>query len=1075
MQLVRSFFLVAFLGWLPFGYSLHAGDKLPEAKKPQVEGTIPDEWIKTLKWRSLGPGSMGGRITAISVYEPDPTTYYVATASGGLLKTTNNGVTFAHQFDRESTVSIGDVCVAPSNRDIVWVGTGENNPRNSVSYGDGVYKSVDGGKTWKNMGLKKTFQIGKIVIHPKNPDIVYVGALGRLYGPNEERGLFKTSDGGKTWEKIFYVDDKTGVIDLAMSPADPDTLLVATWERRRDGFDSHPGTEMRGEEGYNLWDPIKKWGPGSGLYRTIDGGKNFKKLTTGLPTCNLGRIGLDYYRKDPRIIYAIVDSEKTGMGLPPPRVYLGVEGDTTPAGVQVTKIIPDSPAAKAGLAVGDLLKQVGKKEIKAFANLFQALEGTKADDKITVKLQRGDLKVEATVQLKARPGGDGDPPGRLIDMLGFTGKDEKDGVVVEGILDDGAAVHLLKPGDLIKSLDKKNVVGYLPMLELIRGRMPGEQITLEMVRGNETKEITLTLKDMTLTNIFGQTRLRPNGAYFGGQAANAEQGPDSFQYGGVYRSADGGETWTRVNSLNPRPMYFSQIRVDPGDDKLIYVLGVELHRSKDGGKTFDGEGGKGTHPDHHALWIDPKDGRRMILGGDGGVYATHDRMAHWDFMNHVAIGQFYHVAVDGRKNYRVYGGLQDNGTWSGPSRSLAGHGMLNEDWQMVNGGDGFQVQVDPTDPDQIYLETQDGGMSRFNLRTGARAGIRPKRESGQPGQRFNWNTPFILSSHNPKIYYVAGQFVYRSVKLGDDLKAISPEITRTKRGSATALAESPRNADVLWAGTDDGALWVTRDGGQQWTNVASKIPLPGPRWVASIEASRFAEGRAYVALDGHRSDDDEPYVFMTDDFGQSWKSLRGNLPWGSTRVLREDLKNKDVLYLGTEFAAWVSINRGSSWTRINSNLPTVALHEIAQHPTMGEMVAATHGRSLWALEQAPLRQMTPDIVKAKAHLFEPNVAVRFRAEPPRLSPWSGSRRFQGDNPPSGAPIYYSLNGKVDKVTLKVVDFAGKTINDLETKSNPGLHRVDWNYRAANAPPGMYRILMNVDGQDFEQNLKLEAE
>ena len=283
------------------------------SRRPAPDGAIPADWVKALKWRSIGPAGMGGRITAISVYEADPTIYWVATASGGLLKTENNGVTFEHQFDHETTVSIGDVCVAPSNQNIVWVGTGENNPRNSVSYGDGVYKSTDGGKTWKNMGLKKTFQIGRIVVHPKNPDIVYVGALGRLYGPNEERGLFKTTDGGKTWKKILYIDDKTGVIDIAMHPTDPETLLIATWERQRDGFDSHRG-EPPLQDGYDAYDPIKKWGPGSGIYKTTDGGKTWKKLTKGLPTSHFGRIGLDYYRKDPNVVFAIVDCAKIGMG-----------------------------------------------------------------------------------------------------------------------------------------------------------------------------------------------------------------------------------------------------------------------------------------------------------------------------------------------------------------------------------------------------------------------------------------------------------------------------------------------------------------------------------------------------------------------------------------------------------------------------------------------------------------------------------------------------------------------------------------------------------------------------------------
>jgi photosystem II stability/assembly factor-like uncharacterized protein len=944
---------------------------------PEVEGTLPPAWLKTLTWRSIGPASMGGRITAISVYEADPSTYWVATASGGLLKTVNNGVTFDHQFDRESSVSIGDVCVAPSDRNIVWLGSGENNPRNSVSYGDGVYKSIDGGKTWKNMGLRNSFQIGRILVHPKNPNVVYVGALGRLYGPSIERGLFKTTDGGETWEKVLYVDDKSGVIDLRMHPSDPETLLVAMWERQRDGFDSHRG-EPPPAEGYDAYDPIKKWGPGSGLFKTTDGGKTFRRITTGLPTCALGRMGIDYYLKDPKTVFLIVDSEKIGMGTAPRTAqgqgggaYLGVQGADADAGAKLTQVTADSPAAKAGLKADDIILALDAKPILSYNHLVEALGTHKAGEKVTLKVSRNRESKEIVVTLEDRPAGG-----------------------------------------------------------------PGQRFG----GGSGVQSATAT---------------RPNGFAYGGQRENVQeqQGPDSYQYGGVYKSTDGGESWTRINSLNPRPMYFSQVRVDPTDDKNLYVLGISLYQSTDGGKTFRQDGNRGVHPDQHALWINPRDGRHMIVGCDGGFYATYDRMSHWDHLNHLAIGQFYHVAVDNRRPYHAYGGLQDNGSWGGPSHSLRGTGPINEDWIVVGGGDGFVCRVDSNDPDLVYSESQEGNMSRRNLRTGETARIRPRDVQGQPPYRFNWNTPFLLSQHNSHIFYCGGNYVFRSVKRGDDLRVISPEITRTKRGTATALAESTRNPDVLWAGTDDGALWISRDGGGKWTDVTEKVGLPGPRWVASIEPSHFVEGRTYVTFDAHRSDDDEPYVYVTEDFGQTWKALRANLPVGSTHVLREDVQNQDLLFVGTEFAAWVSLNRGVSWTKANNNLPTVAVHEFAIHPMAGEMVAATHGRSLWVLDIKPLRQMSTEVLKAKVHLFEPNPGVRWRTEPQRASPYgNGSRRFIGDNPPPGTQIYYSLAKKADKVNLKVVDYAGKTVRELEAKTDPGLHRVAWNLTRPVAGP-----------------------
>jgi photosystem II stability/assembly factor-like uncharacterized protein len=994
-----------------------------------ADGTLPAEWIKSMTWRSIGPATMGGRITALAVYEADPCCYYVATASGGLLKTVNNGVTFEHQFDREATVSIGDVCVAPSDRNIVWVGTGEANPRNSVSYGDGVYKSVDGGKTWKNMGLKKSFQIGKILIHPTNPNIVYVGALGRLYGPNQERGLYKTTDGGQTWDRVLFVNDRTGVIDMVMNPQQPDTLIVATWERQRDGHDSFVG-EPKPPDGIDGYDPAVRWGPGSGLHKTTDGGKTFTKLSNGLPACEVGRIGLDLYRKDPKVLYAIIDSSRFGMGPPLPPINLGARAFDAKEGTLLF-VQADSPAANAGLQTRDLLLEMNNKPVTDSEDFLDRLVELKVGDKLTMKVKR------------------------------------------------------------------------------------------EM----ETKEVTLTLEKATgdQPNIFGGSRTRPYGERLGAQRANAQnrQGPDGHQYGGLYRSADGGETWKRVNSINPRPMYFSVVRVDPSDEKYLYVLGVQLYRSSDGGRRFKADGSRGVHADQHALWINPKDGRHMIVGSDGGFYATYDRMEHWDYLNHLALGQFYHVAVDNRKPYRVYGGLQDNASWGGPSHTLNGSGPINEDWMFINGGDGFVCRADPTDPDVIYAESQDGRMMRRNLKTGQTTAIGPGLGTGtgkgmgkgkimgkaqQPRHRFNWNTPFILSHHNPKIYYCAAEVVFKSLKQGDELRIISPEITRTKRGSATALAESPKNPEVLYVGSDDGALWVTRDGGVKWVNIADKVGLPGPRWVATIEPSRFVEGRCYVTFDAHRSDDDEPYVYVTEDFGQNWQSLRANLPTGSSRVLREDVLNPNLLYVGTEFAIWASVNRGASWAKLNNNLPTVAVHEIAVHPTAGEIVAATHGRSLWVLDVKPLRQMNAGVFKAKATLFEPQAATRWRQEPGRGSPFgSGSRRFVGQNPPPGARFYYALAQEAQEVNVKVFDINGKILRNVKGRKDAGLHRATWDLSRPAAkpkaggkrpagdpppgrpgtlggftprpavPPGDYRVVLTVDGQEYARTFRVEAD
>ncbi|MCH7704960.1 MAG: PDZ domain-containing protein, partial [Planctomycetes bacterium] len=708
----------------------------PAARQPEPRSSIkpllPDEWVGALKWRSIGPANMSGRITEIAVYEKDPWVFWIASASGGLLKTINNGVTFEHQFDHESTVSIGSVAVAQTDKNIVWVGTGEANPRNSVSWGDGVYKSVDGGKTFKNMGLKKSFQIGRVAIHPIDPNIVYVGALGRLWGPNEERGLYKTTDAGETWEKMLYIDDKTGVVDVQINPDDPDTLIVATYERMRDGFDSN--------------DPATKQGEGSALYKTTNGGKTWMKLTEGLPAGKLGRIGIDYYRKDPNTVYVVLESELVGKQ-PEDAAYMGITGEDADVGARLTDITKDGPAEKADLKKGDIVIAVGGKTVHSYRDLTSEIRKHMAGDKTEIEVSR----------------------------------------------------------------DRKSVLA-----EVTFNKAPDRQED----NGDSNRR---------------RRRRSPFDIGLGGQRENVQeqQGPDGHKYGGVYKSTDGGDSWTRINSVNPRPMYYSQIRVDPRDDKHIYVLGTQLYRSKDGGETFTSDGGRGIHVDHHALWIDPKDGRHMIVGNDGGIHVTYDRMEKWDTLSHVAIGQFYHVTVDSRRNYRVYGGLQDNGSWGGPSRSRHGSGPINQDWFRIGGGDGFICLTDREDPDLVYFESQNGGMGRLNLRTGERGFIRPRAPRGGRGQpgargesvsggpsgraraqsggrggaaaggragarrgsgrgsgsagdsagtgppgereqagprgerrqryRFNWKTPFLLSNHNSRIHYSAGNHVFRSL------------------------------------------------------------------------------------------------------------------------------------------------------------------------------------------------------------------------------------------------------------------------------------------------------------------------
>ena len=1231
-----------------------------EPKKPskkglptRVEGTLPLEWVDALHWRSVGPANMGGRVTDYAVNPDDPSEYWVGLATGGILHTTNNGVKYEHQFTGQRTASIGDLCVAPSNPSVIWAGTGECNPRNSVSWGNGVYKSTDSGATWFHMGLEDSFQIGEVLVHPEDENTVFVGALGRLWGANDERGLFKTTDGGETWKNVLFVDDRTGVVEIGFQPGNPNTILVGTYDRQRDDFDTN--------------DPARKWGEGSALWRSTDGGETFERITgegksNGLPTVKLGRIGLDWSVSEPNVVLAVIETEKISQE-PENAAYLGVTAENAEVGARLTGITEDSPAEKAGL----------------------------------------------------------------------------------------------KEGDIVLRLAGETVVSWNAMQTMLRKRFADETSYLEVIRDGEAMEIEVSFsrrpeQEEDNTDLLGYPNPGPFRGTLGGQRGGApdEQGPDGFEYGGVYRSEDAGVTWTRINTLNPRPMYYSEIRVDPSDGQHVFLLGTSLYRSFDGGATFAGDGlAGGVHVDNHALWIDPNDGEHIMLGCDGGIYVTYDRMEAWDHHNHVAIGQFYNVAVDSTADYRVYGGLQDNGTWGAPQMVRWGRGPVNHDWMSIGGGDGFVVRVDPNDPDLVYSESQNAGMGRRHLVTGARGFIRPSAERGRR-LRWNWNTPFILSNFNAGIFYSAGSHVFRSIQFGEDAARISPDVCATDKGSATTIAESFHDPAVLYVGTDDGSVMLTEDGGLTWIDlwnpvadpirtieaekareeaeeaaekaaekaaeeaaeaaeatdpeasepevavepevevvevptievveepvvtdttdapdavandvvtgiwdcvaegdgietddegkftldlelgesgavtgeikspigdgeirdgrydaakgtlrfafvqdtfridfelqvagdeldgtlsgaggsfhftttgkrrpkdtsgkvidqtqlvslifqdeegsaasdalkrieaetaravtelvrikeqfevadqeetavepheetqeevieVEREIPddclealLPGRTYVSQIYPSHHKRSRVYAAFDGHRQNDDAPHLFSSDDNGKSWESMTKTLnkDVGSIRTVHEDITNGDVLYIGCEFGCYVSIDRGASWTRLNGNLPTVPVHDFAQHPTSGELIAGTHGRSIWILDVSALRQATAEIVDAQAHLFTPKTAYQWRSLPRRAT--TTMRAFVGENPESGGQLTYSLDKKARDISLRIQDHAGNTIREFEPSGDKGLHVVNWDLRGMPPQaeensgrrrrrrgrlmePGTYRVVLEVDG------------
>ncbi|MBN2265650.1 MAG: hypothetical protein JW775_07540 [Candidatus Aminicenantes bacterium] len=814
--------------------------------------------VKNVDFRPIGPTRPSGRFVDFAVPAQQAHTFYAAAASGHLWKTENNGQTFEPLFEHEKVFSIGDIAVAPSDPSILWLGSGEANNSRSTYWGDGVYKSLDAGKTWANMGLKESHHIGRVVIHPADPDIVYVAALGHLYTENPERGLYKTTDGGKTWAHVLAVSvdgRAVGVVDVVMDPSAPDTLYAATYDKFR-----RPWTWGIG-------------GPGSGIHKTVDGGKTWTKLTNGLPGGILGRIGLAVYPKNPKILYAEIEN-----------------------------------ANKPGLSIEDRWKEV--------------LEGKSS-----------------------------------------------------------------------------------------AGMIDGE----------------------------------------------------------IYRSDDAGETWTKVSpekrSIGGNPgYYYGQIIVDPNDPDVVYVLSVGVLATRDGGKTW-------TTPfrfggDNHALWIDPADSDHMLLGYDHGLGVTWDGGQNWYHPDFLPLAQFYAIDYDMSYPYRVAGGLQDNGSHMGPSTNVGASGRFGgaasagppirlEDWFSMGGGDGMYNVFDRATNATLYNESQFGTLTRIDLVTGESEGIAYQRQ--KPETRWNWCSPILVSAHDNETIYHCGNIVVMSTNRGETWTEISPDLSTNdpakltvngKGGDGniqyctiTTFDESPLVPGLLWAGTDDGNVWVTRDNGGLWTKLNDKIAGNPGYWVSRVAASPSDPGTAYVSYTGFRNDDFRPFVYKTTDYGATWTDLSAGLAEGPVNVVREDPKNPKLLFAGTEFGVYVSLDAGLAWTKMAGDMPTQPVHDLKIHHREADLIVATHGRGAFIADIKPFQEITPEVLAKDFHLCGVEPKPRWIGQDRRQS---SSSNFAGESEPAGLSISYWLKSK-PKEGAKVQVYAGTMlVNEIAGPTDIGLNTVVWN-------------------------------
>lgn len=849
--------------------------------------------VKNISFRNVGPTVMSGRVVDLEVDPADPTHFYVAYASGSLWETKNSGTSFEPIFDNQMVMTIGDIAVDWENK-VIYVGSGENNSSRSSYSGYGMYKSSDNGVSWENIGLTETHHIGRIIIHPSDPTTLWVAALGHLYSENSERGIYKSTDGGATWNKTLFVNNRTGIVDLILHPENENVLLAAAWEKDR-----------------KAWN-FTEAGAGTAIYRSEDGGTTWSEISddSGFPDTNgTGRIGLSFAPSDPNVVYAILDNQ-----------------DRRP----------------------------------------------KEDEEEDQELTKDQLRSMNTSQFLAL-----------------------ENTTINAFLDDNGFPQQYNAVDIKKD-----------------------------VEAGKVKPLDLVVYTEDANSLLFDTPVK------GGE---------------MYRSNDAGKTWSKTHEGYIESMifsygyYFGQVRVDHQDPNVIYTMGVPIVRSDDGGATFKSINEDNVHVDHHALWINPKDPRHLILGNDGGVYISYDTGNTWVNCNSPSVGQFYSVAVDMAEPYNVYGGLQDNGVWKGPSTyeySRSWYQGGRYPYEKLMGGDGMQVAVDTRDNATVYTGYQFGNYFRINTATGERKYITPRHELGDAPYRWNWEAPIALSTHNQDIVYFGSNRFHRSMNQGDDFETLSGDLTNGGKkgdvsyGTLTSISESPSRFGLIYVGSDDGLVHRSDNAGEGWTNVSSG--LPANFWVSTVVASAHKEGRVYVSLNGYRWDNFTPMVYVSGNYGASWKNISANLPLEPVNVIKEDPVNQDILYIGTDHGAYVSMDGGKSYQSFMRGLTNAPVHDLVVQTASNDLVLGTHGRGIYIANVGLLQSLNDEIMSQTLYAF-PLDAVTFSSR------WGSKTWTWGDLIEAKTEVAYYSNqtgsGKIE------VYFKDQVVTSQDITADKGLNFV----------------------------------